>query len=280
MEIKLLSDEYINGDNIYQDFINNTIGSCDEHFSGESIWIDHAPDFPIYMNVQAKDRKALYLKAFNSMSDFYLKTPRDTHFDAIFWYSLLLTHKREFLLNNYPETKMSEKSFRNIVLKKFDWENYIYKSVLAAQYISDNVDTDEERERYYSLIVNNLDLYNYIIKYEIFRNEKFLITVLDIVDENNLSEILKAKVKGREDLGEDERVGRRIIFELNKSYPVILAPTLSKEELEIHFMKHLETYVTSNNDYNSSPSSEQSSKYEQKSRNKEKSGILGFFKSK
>lgn len=278
MEIKLLADDYINGDDIYQDFINNNIGSCDEHFSGESIWIDHAPDFPIYMNVQTKDRKALYLKAFNAMSDSYLKAARDIHFDAMFWYSLLLMHKREFLLNNYPEIKMSEKNFRNIVLKKFDWENYIYKSVLAAQYISDNVNTNEERERYYSLIINNLDLYNYIIKYEIFRNEKFLINVLDIVDENNLSEILKAKVKGREDLGDDERVGRRIIFELNKSYPVILAPTLSKEELEVHFMKHLDTYVSTNSDNKSFPSNEKSENLEQKIRTKEKKRMLDFFK--
>jgi hypothetical protein len=278
MEIKLLSDEYINGDNIYQDFINNSIGSCEDHFSGESIWIDHAPDFPIYMNVQAKDRMDLYSKAFNAMNDFYLKTPRDTHFDALFWYSLLLTHKREFLFNNYPEVKMSEKNFRNIVLKKFDWENYIYKSILAAQYISDNVTTLEERDRYYNLVVNNLDVYNYIIKYEIFRNDKFLINVLDIIHEHQLSEILKAKVKGREDLGDDERVGRRIIFELNKSYPVVLAPTLSKEELEIHFLKHLKAYVPSFDESSESLSQEQSMKQNKSEKFKEKTGILEFFK--
>ena len=52
-------------------------------------------------------------------------------------------------------------------------QNYIYKCVLAAQYVNDNVETEEERQRYYELIFDNLDLYNYIIKYEIFRNDKF-----------------------------------------------------------------------------------------------------------
>ena len=35
-------------------------------------------------------------------------------------------------------------NFNNIVLKNFDWENYIYKCVLGAQYINDNV-TDEKQ---------------------------------------------------------------------------------------------------------------------------------------
>lgn len=59
-----------------------------------------------------------------------------------------------------------------------------------------------------------------LIKYEIFRNDKFMLNVLDIIDELNLSEVLKTKIKGRDDLGKDERVGRRVIFEFNKSYPI------------------------------------------------------------
>jgi len=268
MEIKLLSVEYINSTGIFQDFINNCVGTSEEHYSGESIWIDQAPDFPIYMNVNINDRLEQYLNAFNAMSDFYLKTPRDIHMESTFWYTLFIMHKRTFLITNYPDISKDERAFRNIVLKKFDWENYIYKCVLAAQYISDNFKFKEERERYYKLIVNNLDLYNYIIKYEIFRNDKFLINVLDIVDEHNLSEILKSKIKGRKDLGEDERVGRRIIFELNKSYPVVLAPTLNKDELEIHFLKYLELYASPN---------KQSQTIEQQTTVKKKSGILGFF---
>ena len=59
----------------------------------------------------------------------------------------------------------------------------------------------------------------------------------------DLSEILKAKIKDRPDLGKDERVGRRVIFELNKSYPVVLAPTLDKEELEVLFLENLKKYT-------------------------------------
>jgi hypothetical protein len=97
--------------------------------------------------------------------------------------------------------------------------------------------------RYYLLIVDNLDLYNYIIKYEIFRNGNFLLNVLDIVEEKNLSKQLKMKIKDRPELGNDPRVGRRVIFEFNKSYPVVLSPMLEKNELEPLFLGNLKKYA-------------------------------------
>ncbi|EQK46756.1 hypothetical protein C671_1416 [[Clostridium] bifermentans ATCC 19299] len=128
--------------------------------------------------------------------------------------------------------------FKRVVTKKFNWENYIYKCVLGAQYVNDNI-KESEREKYYQLIIDNLDLYNYIIKYEIFRNDKFLINILKIIDEYELTKILKAKIKGRNDLGKDERVGRRVIFEFNKSYPIVMSPMLDKENLEPIFFEYL-----------------------------------------
>ncbi len=65
---------------------------------------------------------------------------------------------------------------------------------------------------------------------------------MSIIDELNLSKVLKAKVKGREDLGDDERVGRRVIFEFNKSYPVVMSPMLNKENLKELFIEYLSYY--------------------------------------
>ena len=101
------------------------------------------------------------------------KTDKDVHFIDGF-----STHCFVFIkvfVSNYPQIKRRKKRFDTVVIKNFDWQNYIYKCVLAAQYVNDNVDSEEERQRYYELIFDNLDLYNYIIKYEIFRNEKFLL---------------------------------------------------------------------------------------------------------
>lgn len=244
MEIRLLKKGYKNNQQFYQDFLDDQIKNKDEYFSGEVVNIDVAPDFPIYMGIgYEKERTELFLQAFDIISKSYLNTDRDIHFNEVFWHSLLCVYKRDFLLKEYPEIADDQSSFNKIVIKKFDWENYIYKCILGSQYINDNVSDNEERRRYYNLIIENLDLYNYIVKYEIFRNDKFLLNILDIIQDLNLSKTLKAKIKGRDDLGKDERVGRRVIFELNKSYPVIMSPMIEKEELKEVFLKYLSYYL-------------------------------------
>ncbi len=243
MEVRLLEKGYKNLDSLYPDFLEGKVKEKEEYFSDKVVYIREAPDFPIYMGRGSEEeRRKSFLKAFQTISQFYLNTERDLLLDETFWHSLLLTNKQNFILTEYPEVAEKENNFRNVVLKKFDWENYIYKVILGAQYINDNITNQEERLKYYELIIENLDLYNYMIKYEIFRNDHFLINILRIIDELNLSKVLKAKIKGREDLGDDERVGRRVIFEFNKSYPVIMSPMLEKEELQKLFIEYLSYY--------------------------------------
>lgn len=267
MEIRLLDKGYKTNDMFYQDFLEDKINTKDEYFSDEKVYIRETPDFPIYMGRGGEEEKRQgFLEAFHIISQSYLQTERDLLLDERFWHSLLVTQKRAYILNEYPEVYEGENKFNNIVVKKFDWENYIYKSLLGAQYINDNIDSENERQRYYELIIENLDLYNYIIKSEIFRNDIFLINILDIIDELNLSKVLKAKIKGREDLGDDERYGRRVIFEFNKSYPVVMSPMLEKEELKKLFITYLGYYYdlseeTSVGEY--SPKALESDKIEQ-----------------
>lgn len=243
MEIRILDPNYLKSEAVYEDFKNDKIGSHESHFTNETVYIEQAPDFPVYLRGNQEERYDYYAEAFKAMMDVYLKTSREVNMEGAFWYSLLLQYKRDYLIQHYPSINTSEKEFRNIVLKKFDWENYIYKCVIGAQYVMDNVTETEDRQRFIHAISENLDLYNYIIKYEIFRNDAFLINILSIVQDHGLSEVMKAKIKNRPDLGSDERVGRRVIFELNKSYPVVLAPTLHKSELEPLVLKHAISYA-------------------------------------
>ena len=162
-----------------------------------------------------------------------------------FWHSWLCLYKRKYLLNIYPQIKEDYGAFKNIVIKKFDWENYIYKAILIAQYVEENAQP-EKYEYYYRLILQSMDMFNYIIKYEIFRNGKFLINIMDIIEETGLSSILKAKIKNRPDLGKDERYGRRVIFELNKAYPIVMSPMLDKDMLKEYFLKYLGYYYEGN----------------------------------
>lgn len=242
MEIRLLNEGYKNNENFYTSFLNNELIS-DKYVSDEKVIIDRIVEFPIYV---AKDKESAKNENFRELiekiSDNFINIDRSIYLSEIFWHSYICLYMREYVLNKYPKINISFSSFKNIVIKKFDWENYIYKAVLISQYLEDYAE-EKDRDKYIDMILDNLDLFNYIIKYEIFRNGKFLINILDIIDKYDLSKKLKAKIKGRDDLGDDERYGRRVIYEFNKSYPIVLAPMLETEELEEYFFTYLGFYT-------------------------------------
>lgn len=129
MEVKLLKKECLKTDEFYKDFLQGNLLENAEYFSGHSVYIEKAPDFPIYLNVANEARKfELFFEAFEVLSNYYFETDCDIHFDEMFWYSLLSVYKRDYLISQYPEISEDIKYFHNTVLKKFDWENYIYVS--------------------------------------------------------------------------------------------------------------------------------------------------------
>lgn len=243
VEVRLLKSGYQKSEAFYNDFKANTFVSKEEYFTDKVVTLPSDIPFPIYM-AKGSDatRKAEFLEAFRILASHYIMSNRDLHLDEVVWHSYFITHHRDYLIDKYPSIIKSQEEFKRIVTKSFDWENYVYKCVLASEYVEDYANTPEETEYYYRLIIGNLDLYNYIIKYEIFRNKDFLLKVLQIIDELNISHIMKAKIKDRPDLGEDERYGRRVIFELNKSYPVLMAPMLEKEALKEEMIRALSHY--------------------------------------
>ena len=244
MQIRLLTNEY-DSDQLYQDFVENTITLNADYVSDEQVTISTAPNFPIYL-AKEYGEFANFKDAILTIKNHYINEDRDIHLNKRFWYSLLCLYKREYIVETYPKVLESKKEFENIVLKKFDWENYIYKCVLAAEYLTDaDFGTSQEELAFIERIYNNLDVYNYIIKYNIFRNSVFLNNFLTIIEEENLSAIFKKKITNRPDLGKDERYGRRVIFELNKNYPIVMAPFLEKEELKEEMISALKLYVDS-----------------------------------
>lgn len=242
MQISLLTDDYKNDELFYQMFLNDEIWKS-EYLSSEVLNIPvEIPEFPIFFAIRDKDvRETEYCKMIKIVADHVIQLDRDVVMDEKFWHSWLCLYKRDYLLDMYPQIRNDYQTFRNIVIKKFDWENYIYKALLIAQYVDEWVEPDKH-DHYYHLILQNMDMFNYIIKYEIFRNGRFLINIMDIIEETGLSKVLKARIKDRPDLGKDERYGRRVIFELNKAYPIVMSPMLDKEKLKEFFLKYLGYY--------------------------------------
>lgn len=241
MKIKLLKEGYKKDELLYTAFRNGTVD--EQFFTEETIEIGEAPDFPIYMGKGSEaQKKADFLEAFEVIAESYVNDDRDIHFNERFWHSLLVGEKRDYIVDKYPQVLDGYREFTNIVIKGFDWENYIYKCILAVEYIEDATELYLSKEQYYELIVDNLDIFNYIIKYSIFRNGEFLVKILTIIHNLGIGDVLKAKITDRPDLGKDERYGRRVIFELNKAYPVVMSPLLTMEGLQEEFLKALRHY--------------------------------------
>lgn len=244
MEVKLLKHGYNDKKEIYADFIAGTINYDNDYYSNEYKIVNEIPNFPIYL---AHSNETEFVEAVKVLNKHMVHSDRDIHLNGRFWHSFLLVEKREYILNKYPQIKKSIRDFNNIVLKKFDWENYIYKCVLLAEYIEhESLNTWEEKEKFIKNIYYNLDLFNYIIKYPLFRNSDFIIKFFTIIKEEGLSHKMKERIKHRNDLGKDERYGRRVFLELNKNYPIIMSPFLEKTELKSEIYKALDLYEQSN----------------------------------
>lgn len=248
MKLRLLKEDYkSNFNGLYKAFVSGTLNNF---LSDKSpIDIPNLPPFPIYM-AKSDDsiRTQKFYKAFDTISEYYLNLDRAILLDKRFWDSLFITTFREYILTEYPQLKINKNykksydAFKKIVVRDFDWENYVYKTLILVEYLHDYRDKSEHH-RYLELVLNNFDLFNYIIKYSLTQNGEFLLNILDIIDEEDLSQKLKKRIPNRPDLGKDERYGRRVIYEFNKNYPVMMFPTMSKEEIKFYFIEFLELYL-------------------------------------
>lgn len=240
MRVNLLKESYLdNKENLYQAFIDDKMS---DYISDEYVTLEDVEPFPVYMGKMVeKVRNERYLEAFRILQKDYMHLGRDMTFDKRFWDSLYFQPFREYTLSIYPNLKKGFSYFKDILIKKFDWENYIYKCVLFLEYLNQNKPSFEH-EKYYELFLNNLDTVNYIIKYSLTRNGEFLFHILDIIDRHDLTDLLKKKITHRPDLGKDERYSRRVIYEFNKNYPVMMFPDMNYTLIEDYFFEFLNMY--------------------------------------
>lgn len=240
IRVPLLVEDYRKQNNLYNLFLEGNLQDSDL-VSEDYRDIDADPDFKIYFGreVDNQTKANAFLETAKILGENFVNLPKDVYMNGRFWHSYLCLQKRDFLLEVYPQIGESEKHFRNIVLKKFDWENYLYKALLVARYVVD-YRSAEDLPKYCYLSMANTDLFNYIIKREIFRNGEFLLNMLDVINENRWGKALKAKIDNSD--GKDQRYGRQVLYEMNKMYPVILIPMLNKKTLAEMTQKIMKSY--------------------------------------
>jgi hypothetical protein len=121
MEVRILNKGYKNNEQFYKDVLDGQIKNKDEYFSDDIVYINEAPDFPIYMAQRNEaERNELFLQAFEILSRSNLHTERNIQFEEIFWHSLLTVTKRDFLFEQYSQITEGINHFNNIVLKDFN----------------------------------------------------------------------------------------------------------------------------------------------------------------
>lgn len=242
MKIYLLENDYKNNLELYDDFISDGISENKSYFSKEYIEVENPVEFPIYFNVSSEIKKIDFYTAVDTIYDNFLDLGPKVFFSEKFWHSYFI-FKRNYLMKIYGDKiNKSYKDFKNIVLKKFDWENYVYKSMMVALFLKEEKIERSEFYKYVYFINDNLDFFNYIIKTTVFRNEKLINKLLIAVKNLDLSSVINKQIINS--VKEDDRVGRNIIQRLNFYYPMQIPHLFSQEELETEILNILKDFIS------------------------------------
>ena len=243
MKIRKLSNS-IDNNTLLRYFSYGNLISEDSLFENETFFVNGFEYFDPYvgsLNNEAYFQKMIRL--FTNVSNVIDKysIPSNYYEDGSFWKSIFLTQYREELNNTYPSIIRDESTFSNVIGKKWGWENYIFKAILVKKLLLNSQRYFTTTELY-ETVAENIDVFNYLIKTPIFRNNEFILKILRIIKDENLSNISKRRILNRPDLGNDERVGRRAIYEMNKIYPIIFIHNLEVDQLKKIYIKAINKY--------------------------------------
>lgn len=244
MQIRKVDKRYFNSKELRDHFVNGTImdfQDCLLNDYYDTNDFDIAYFNPYAGNSKSPDNDEIWENLLSSVEEIMEGIPASLYEDGSFWFSLFLTRFQIELMSDYPQLNKTSEPLKNILLKDFNWENYIYKAIViiklkhAAQLRFGNTQIVDS-------ILDDLDLFNYLIKSPLFRNLDFILNIFELNRLNTFPVRLKSQIKSEKYKHKDKRFGRRIVYELNKVYPVLFVQKFEMDELGIKLNEIIRKY--------------------------------------
>lgn len=244
MQIRKVDKRYFDSKELRDHFVNGTLHEHHEFFLDE--YYDTG-DFDVrYFNPYAGNVKSPHVDEIwdhliSAVSEIMEGIPASLYEDGSFWFSLFLTRFQIELLEDYPQLKRTSEPLKNILLKQFNWENYIYKVIVIVKLKAVAMRRFGNTDVIIA-VLDDLDLFNYLIKSPLFRNLDFIVSVFELNRQNAFPVRLKSQIKSEKYKQKDKRFGRRIVYELNKVYPVLFVQKFELQELGIKMNDIIKQY--------------------------------------
>lgn len=239
-EIYLLKEPIVNKLDFYNSFLRNTLKE-DGFFTDTRVKVPDLDEFLTYSGNANKNSSKILGDLIKIMMYNFIDLKQEIYMSQNFWMSYLVSKLRMSLFRNYPSISENFNTFRLIVLRKFDWENYLYKAAIFANVLNDKLQNKDLLDDYIDVILNNMDLFNYILKLTSLRNDNLIYNMITLLYENKDSELSSfLKFRSREDINKDDSPGRLVLLEFNTTYPAILFPMLNYDEFKKIFLNYID----------------------------------------
>ncbi len=266
MNITLLSARLCRTESFFQDLISDEWelqrdAYLDTKQSYELPLVDVAEltPFPIYLAhykrhdaVAEQAKKQDFILMSETISHTYAELDRSLLFNKMFWMTVFCYYHRDYLVEQYPAITESAAHCADLLSKSFlnKFKNsYVQKAVIAVLYARSA--RPGQLAYYLEQFHKHQDIVNSMLKITIFSNPHLFCNILDIISETGIAAELGKTSKYLKDcmLRKETRMGRYLLSEMNLSYPVLMIPMLSYEQLKQVFIRRLKELQQCEVDY-------------------------------
>lgn len=245
-DVFLLKEPIEDEKDFYESFLKGTLQE-NNYFSDIKVTVPDVEDFITYGGNKNKknNNKEVFKNLVKIFINNFVDLTQEIYMSPNFWKSYLVSKLRMSIIRNHPQINESFNAFKLIVLREFNWENYLYKAAIYGNILVDRVADESLRDEYIDIIYDNSDTFNYILKKKAFRNDNFIFNMICLLYENkeyDLGGFLKKSFSYKD--SRDIRVNRIILEEMNAAYPTILFPILDYEDFKSIFFQYINSNET------------------------------------